>query len=128
MRGRLKNNRPKNLNLFTIRLPINALVSILHRVSGMALFVMLPFLLLLTHWSFSSEDGFNLAASVLDFWLVKLILIGLAWAFFHHFYAGLRHLAQDLHWMHGLNQARYSSKIIMGLVAVSVVFFAILIW
>lgn len=123
-----KNNRPKNLNLFTIRLPINALVSILHRVSGMALFAMLPFLLLLMHSSISSEDGFNLAVDVLDFWLVKLVLIGLAWAFFHHFYAGLRHLAQDLHWMHGLNQARYSSKIIMGLVAVSVIYFAILIW
>ncbi len=123
-----KNNRPKNLNLFTIRLPINALVSILHRVSGMALFAMLPFLLLMMHWSFSNEDGFNRAVEVLDFWLVKLVLIGLAWAFFHHFYAGLRHLAQDLHWMHGLNQARYSSKLIMGLVAVSVIYFAILIW
>ncbi|MFV1922796.1 MAG: succinate dehydrogenase, cytochrome b556 subunit [Methylotenera sp.] len=124
----MKNNRPKNLNLFTIRLPINALVSILHRVSGMALFAMLPFLLFLMHSSLSSEDGFNLAVDVLDFWLMKLILIGLAWAFFHHFYAGLRHLAQDLHWMHGLNQARYSSKIIMGLVALSVIYFAILIW
>jgi succinate dehydrogenase cytochrome b subunit len=128
MKGQLKTNRPKNLNLFTIRLPINALVSILHRVSGMALFVMLPFLLLILHWSFSSEEGFRLAVSILDFWLVKLVLIGLAWAFFHHFYAGLRHLAQDLHWMHGLNQARYSSKVLMGLVVVSVLYFSFLIW
>lgn len=122
------NNRPKNLNLFTIRLPLNALVSILHRVSGMALFAMLPFLLLFMHWSLSNEDGYLRAIAILDFWGVKLILIGLAWAFFHHFYAGLRHLAQDLHWMHGLNQARYSSKVLMGLVAVSVLYFAFLIW
>jgi len=128
MSEHMQNHRPKNLNLFTIRLPINALVSILHRVSGMALFAMLPFLLVLTHWSFSSEDGFSSATRVIDFWAVKIVLIGLAWAFFHHFYAGLRHLAQDLHWMHGLNQARYSSKVLMGLVFVSVIYFAILIW
>jgi succinate dehydrogenase / fumarate reductase cytochrome b subunit len=64
----------------------------------------------------------------MDFWLVKLIVIGFAWAFFHHFYAGLRHLAQDLHWMHGLHQARYSSRVLMALVVLSVLYFSYLIW
>jgi succinate dehydrogenase / fumarate reductase, cytochrome b subunit len=124
----MNNNRPKNLNLLTIRLPINALVSILHRVSGMGLFLLLPLLLLALHGSFASEADYLRVLMAMDFWLVKLVLIGFAWAFFHHFYAGLRHLAQDLHWMHGLHQARYSSRILMGLVVVSVLYFSYLIW
>jgi succinate dehydrogenase / fumarate reductase, cytochrome b subunit len=124
----MNNNRPKNLNLFTIRLPVNALVSILHRVSGMGLFLLLPLLLLGLHFSLSSEADYLQVLAIMDFWLVKLILIGFSWAFFHHFYAGLRHLAQDLHWMHGLHQARYSSRVLMGLVVVSVLYFACVIW
>ncbi|QVL45863.1 MAG: succinate dehydrogenase, cytochrome b556 subunit [Methylophilaceae bacterium] len=124
----MNNNRPKNLNLLTIRLPINALVSILHRVSGMGLFLLLPLLLLALQGSFASEADYLRVLMAMDFWLVKLVIIGFAWAFFHHFYAGLRHLAQDLHWMHGLHQARYSSRILMGLVVLSVLYFSYLIW
>jgi succinate dehydrogenase / fumarate reductase cytochrome b subunit len=124
----MNNKRPKNLNLLTIRLPINALVSILHRVSGMGLFVLLPLLLLALHYSFASEADYLRVLTAMDFWLVKLIVIGFAWAFFHHFYAGLRHLAQDLHWMHGLHQARYSSRVLMALVVLSVLYFSYLIW
>jgi len=124
----INRERPKNLNLFTIRLPINALVSILHRVSGMVLFLMLPLLLLALNLSFMSEASYLRMLSWLDFWLVKVIFIGFSWAFFHHFYAGLRHLAQDVHWMHGLDQARYSSRVLMVLVIVSVLIFTYLIW
>lgn len=124
----MNNKRPKNLNLLTIRLPINALVSILHRVSGMGLFVLLPLVLLALHYSFASEADYLRVLTAMDFWLVKLIVIGFAWAFFHHFYAGLRHLAQDLHWMHGLHQARYSSRVLMALVVLSVLYFSYLIW
>ncbi len=128
MNQNLNKNRPKNLNLFTIRLPINALVSILHRVSGMVLFLMLPLLLLGLNLSFVSEASYFRILGWLDFWLVKIIFIGFSWAFFHHFYAGLRHLAQDVHWMHGLDQARYSSRVLMALVFVSVLTFTYLIW
>lgn len=124
----MANNRPKNLNLFTISLPINALVSILHRVSGMVLFVLLPPLLLGMQVSLANEAGFLRILAALDHWIVKLVLIGFSWAFFHHFYAGLRHLAQDVHWMHGLNQARISSQVLIGLVFISVLYFAFLIW
>jgi succinate dehydrogenase / fumarate reductase, cytochrome b subunit len=124
----MKNNRPKNLNLFTIRLPINALVSILHRVSGVILFIALPLLLLGLNNSFTDELGYLQMISLLDYWITKIILIGFSWAFFHHFYAGLRHLAQDFHWMHGLEQARNSSRFLIGLVLISVLFFAFYIW
>lgn len=124
----MRSNRPKNLNLFTIRLPINALVSILHRLSGMALFVLLPFALLALSFSLADHHDYLTVLSWLDTWFVKLVLIGFSWAFFHHFYAGLRHLAQDVHWMHGLNQARLSSRLLIGLVVLSVLYFAYLIW
>ena len=124
----MKNNRPKNLNLFTISLSVNALVSILHRVSGVGLFILLPLLLVGMQVSFASEADFLRVLAVLDHWMIKVVLICFSWAFFHHFYAGLRHLAQDVHWMHGLNQARTSSRVLMGLVLISVLYFAFLIW
>jgi succinate dehydrogenase / fumarate reductase, cytochrome b subunit len=121
-------NRPKNLNLFTIRLPINAVVSILHRASGMALFLALPLILLAFQYSVDSQESYAALANLLDTWFVKLILIGLSWAFFHHFFAGIRHLLQDIHWMTSLQKARYSGKAVLCLVALAVLIFAFVIW
>jgi succinate dehydrogenase / fumarate reductase cytochrome b subunit len=121
-------NRPKNLNLFTIRLPINAVVSILHRASGVGLFLCLPFILLALQVLVDSQESYSALISWLNTWFVKLMLIGLAWAFFHHFFAGIRHLLQDIHWMTSLNNARLSSRILLWLVAFSTVIFVWFIW
>lgn len=121
-------NRPKNLNLFTIRLPINAVVSILHRMSGMLLFLFTPALIWSMQASLSSEASFAALGVVSRHWAFKLVLIGLSWPFFHHLYAGLRHLGQDVHWMTSLDQARLSSRIVLGLGACSVLGFAYYIW
>jgi succinate dehydrogenase / fumarate reductase cytochrome b subunit len=123
-----RKQRPKNLNLLTIRLPINAVVSILHRVSGVGLFLSLPLILLAFQSLLRSELSYATLVSYLDTWLVKLVLIGLAWAFFHHFFAGIRHLLQDVHWLTSLQKARLSSRILLCLVAISTVIFAIVIW
>jgi len=123
-----KRNRPKNLNLFTIRLPINAIVSIMHRMSGMALFLMIPALLWALNASVQSAQTYVDLTLMLKHWLVKLLLIALSWAFFHHFYAGLRHLAMDVHWMTSLQKARLSSRLVLGLVVISVAAFAVRIW
>ena len=120
--------RPKNLNLFTIKLPINAVVSILHRVSGIGLFLSLPLILWGLQSLVHSESSYQLLTSWLNTWFVKIMLIGLAWAFFHHFFAGIRHLLQDIHWMTSLNNARFSSRILLWLVGITTVIFAIVIW
>jgi len=120
--------RPKNLNLFTIRLPINAVVSIMHRASGMVLFLMLPAVLWVLQQSLASEARYQHIASGLHHWAFKLMLIGVAWAFFHHFFAGIRHLAMDVHWMTSLQKARFSSRVVLWLVGVSVAIFAWCIW
>lgn len=124
----MRNARPKNLNLLTIRLPINAVVSILHRLSGVALYLVLPIGLWLLHLSLSNQAGYDMAVFYLNHWFVKCLLLMISWAFFHHFYAGLRHLAQDLHWMHSMQQAKLSSRVLLALVALSVVALAFLIW
>lgn len=123
-----KKLRPKNLNLFTIRLPINAVVSILHRVSGMVLFMLLPFFILIFQRSVHSEQAYSSLMQVFDKWFFKLVLIGCAWAFFHHFFAGIRHLMQDIHWMTSLQKARFSSRVLLCLVGFSVLIFACVIW
>ena len=128
MQNKQLKNRPKNLNLFTIRLPINAVVSILHRASGIGLFLSIPLILLAIQSLVHSESSYATLTSWLDTWFIKLMLIGLAWAFFHHFFAGIRHLLQDIHWMTSLNNARLSSRVLLWLVAISTIIFAVVIW
>lgn len=118
-----KANRPKNLNLWTIKLPINALVSILHRAAGVLLFLLLPFLLLALQQSLRSAASYDALTQLFDHWLVKLFLIACSWAFFHHFYAGIRHLLQDVHWMTTLQKSRFTGKVVLVLVGISVLLF-----
>ena len=101
--------RPQYLNLMQIRLPLPGLVSILHRVSGAALFLFIPFLLVLFEMSLQSPQTFARFKLVFSYWPVKLIIIGLVWAYLHHLCAGIRHLALDLHYGTELAAARATS-------------------
>lgn len=120
--------RPKYLNLVQIRLPVPGLVSILHRVSGAALFVFIPFLLTLFEMSLESPQTFARFSMVFSHWTVKVILIGLTWAYLHHLLAGVRHLALDLDYGTDLGPARASSWAVLagGIVLTAVV--GVLIW
>jgi succinate dehydrogenase / fumarate reductase cytochrome b subunit len=98
----LKKARPqfRNIGIAQIssyRLPWAGKVSILHRVSGAAMFLLLPFILYLFDKSISSEISFETFTSVLANPFVKLIILGLIWAYLHHFCAGIRYLMLDLH-------------------------------
>lgn len=79
------------------RLPPAGWVSILHRVSGAGLFLMLPFLLYLFKLSVTSEMTFDYFKGILSNPLIKLLLLGLIWAYLQHFCAGVRHLFMDVH-------------------------------
>ncbi len=124
----MERNRPKNLNLMSIRLPINALVSILHRISGVILYLTLPLVLLGIQMSLKSADNYQHLTDLLDSPLIKCMLIGFAWAFFHHFFAGIRHLAMDVHWMTSLQKARFSGRVVLWLGAIAVAIFTSVIW
>lgn len=105
--------RPKYLNLFTIKLPLPGVVSILHRISGVLLFLFIPLALYLLQLSLASEEGFEAAKQVLSGGFAKLVLLGLAWALLHHFFAGLRYLAMDMHYCIDLSQTRRACIAIM---------------
>ncbi|RVT88117.1 succinate dehydrogenase, cytochrome b556 subunit [Inhella crocodyli] len=95
-----------NLNVFkdltSYRLPVAGIVSILHRISGLLLFILLPFVVWLFDTSLTSEISFEVFRSAfvagigfVPAWFVKLTVLGLIWGYLHHFCAGLRHLWMD---------------------------------
>ncbi len=111
----LATHRPKYLNLFQIRLPVPGFVSILHRISGFALFLFTWALLWLLQLSLESAQGFEQVQSLAGHWFVKLFLLGMGWAFLHHFFAGVRFLLLDIHVGTGLQGARRSSWLVLAL-------------
>lgn len=121
-------SRPKHLNLYQIKLPIPAVVSILHRISGAGLFLMLPFLLYLLQASLESPSSYILFRELLSNVLVKLLLLGLLWAFLHHFCAGIRYLLLDVHVGTALAPARASSFAVIGVSLVLTVVFGVWLW
>lgn len=120
--------RPKYLNLLQIRLPLPGLVSILHRVSGAALFLLLPFLLMLFEASLESPHAFARSKALLSHWAVKLMLIGVLWAYLHHLSAGIRHLALDLDYGTELAAARAASWAVLAVSAALTLAVGALIW
>ncbi|MGR4870790.1 succinate dehydrogenase, cytochrome b556 subunit [Variovorax sp. LARHSF232] len=97
----------RNINAFTdlttYRLPPAGIVSILHRVSGILMFLLLPFIIWMFDSSVSSEISFakfkavfNNGFSFVPGFLVKLVALALIWAYLHHFIAGVRHLWMDV--------------------------------
>jgi succinate dehydrogenase / fumarate reductase cytochrome b subunit len=82
--------------LIQYRLPWAGKVSILHRISGAALFLLLPFILYLFDQSLASELSYQKFQAFTGNILVKIICLGLIWAFLHHFCAGIRYLLLDL--------------------------------
>lgn len=119
----ISRRRPKFLNLAEIRLPLAGFASILHRVSGAGLFLMLPLLVWLLQLSLASPESFETLKAVTGNPLVKLILLGLLWAFLHHFCMGIRILLIDIHV--GVEKAA-SRKSAMAVLAVSLALTAIL--
>ena len=124
----MSRTRPKHLDLTKIRLPVPALVSILHRVSGAGLFLFMPLLLWLWQESLASQQRFDQFKTVASHWAVKLVLIGLAWAYLHHLCAGLRHLALDLHIGTELPAARASSWTVLAVSVVLTLVVGVVIW
>lgn len=104
----LSKKRPefRNINAFrdltTYRLPPAGWVSILHRASGLLMFLLLPFVLWMFDTATSSELSFEVFAAAfvtgigfVPGWFVKLVVLALIWGYLHHFCAGVRHLYMD---------------------------------
>lgn len=124
----MQKQRPKYLDLFKIRLPIPGIVSILHRVSGVGLFIFLPVLLYLLHGSLSSEQRFETYQTIVSHPLAKLVLIGLLWAFLHHLCAGIRFLFLDIHKGLELETARNTAKAVVVVSVILTVIVGVTLW
>lgn len=120
--------RPVFLEIPNIRLPIPGIVSILHRISGVGLFIMLPVLLYLLSGTLSRESAFETYLAIVSNPLVKLILIGVLWAYLHHFFAGIRFLFLDAHKGLELNTARNTAKSVFTAALVLTVVLGALLW
>jgi succinate dehydrogenase / fumarate reductase cytochrome b subunit len=120
--------RPKHLDLTKIKLPIPGIISIMHRVSGAVLFLMLPVLLCLLQQSLQSPDTYVQFRDTFANPLVKLVLLGLLWAFLHHFCAGIRYLALDVHMGTALPAARATSYAVLVVSLVLTVIFGVWLW
>lgn len=109
----------RNLGLGEIlryRMPPPALVSILHRVSGVLLFLVgIPFILYLFQNSLTSEISFEAYRSAVSSWLGKLVLLVLIWSFIHHLLAGIRFLLLDLHIAGERQQGAMTARVVLGL-------------
>lgn len=103
------------------RLPPAGIVSILHRVSGALMFLLLPFVIWLFDTSVTSEISYERFASAFTIgigfvpgWFVKLVALALIWAYLHHLIAGVRHLWMDV--THSVTKAQGHSSAIATLV------------
>ena len=121
----MSKKRPGTMRLvdaLQYRLPLAGLVSILHRASGLLMFVLLPLLIWFFDTSVSSESSFELFRSafsagigLVPAWLLKLVVWGLIWAFLHHFIAGVRHMWMDA--THSVSKKQGHSSAVLTLAA-----------
>ena len=114
-----KKSRPQFSNihvtqLMHYRLPLAGVVSILHRISGALMFLLLPFVLYLLERSITSEISFDYLRGFASQWYIKLIILALSWAYLHHFAAGIRHLFMDMHMGLSKEGSRYSAVSVLA--------------
>lgn len=104
--------RPVFLNLMQIELPVGALTSILHRITGIVLAAGVPSGIYLLDRSLQSERGFAEVTALLGHGAVKAAAVVLLWALAHHALAGVRHLLTDFNVGSPLRPARRSAWVV----------------
>ena len=106
--------RPVNLDLTKFAFPVTAIASIIHRISGVVIFLTLPLLLYFFDKSLSSEASFNRLVHLLKAdLLMKLLLLMFLTALFYHLAAGVKHLLADFGIGEELASARLATYILI---------------
>lgn len=124
----MKDNRPVNLDIGTIRLPITAYASITHRVSGVIMVVASFLLLWALDASLSSAEGFARLGELLTSPLAKVVMWGIAVALLYHSVAGIRHLVMDFGVGESLEGGILGARIVFILTAVGAVLLGVFLW
>lgn len=129
MNRNVNSQRPVNLDLRTIKLPITAYSSILHRISGVILFVCIVIALYLLGLSLSGPAGFATVKSWMGNIFVKIIVWGMLSALIYHLVAGARHLIMDLGIGESLEAGRLGAKLVLVISAVLILIAGVwIIW
>ncbi|KAA8693239.1 succinate dehydrogenase, cytochrome b556 subunit [Pseudomonas syringae pv. tagetis] len=124
----MNSQRPVNLDLRTIKLPVTAYTSILHRISGVILFVGIAIMLYAMDKSLASEEGFGEVKACLTSPLAKLIIWGLLSALLYHLVAGIRHLIMDTGVGETLEGGKLGSKIVIAVSVILILLAGVWIW
>jgi succinate dehydrogenase / fumarate reductase cytochrome b subunit len=120
--------RPVNLDLTTIKFPLPAIVSILHRISGVILFLLIPLLIWILDNSLFSENSFDTVQAYANGWFIKLLIWLSVSALIYHLFAGVRHLLMDTGWGETLPAARKSAKVVIALTVIVMILLGIWLW
>ena len=121
--------RPKYYDLNLANLPAPGLLSIFHRISGAALFlILIPALLFILQQTLQSELDFQRWKANLSHPIAKLILIGFIWAYLHHFLAGIRYLLLDVHVGIKKEAAQTSAKAVIALGIIGTILIGVRLW
>lgn len=119
---------PMNLNLLTIRFPRTAIVSILHRITGVLIFLSLPILLCILQGSVKSAESFQHLQILLALPLNKFFIWFILSIVVCHVFAGLRHLLMDMGVGESLKAARSSATLVLVLTVLSAGALGFLLW
>lgn len=124
----MKDRRPVHLNLFKIHFPVMAIVSILHRISGVILFFAIPIVLWVLGQSLASRDSFRAIQILLQGGFCRFLLWGLLSAFLYHLIAGIRHLAMDVGYGEGLPQGKINAHAVWILTVIVSLAIGVWLW
>ena len=121
-------NRPVNLDLTTIRFPLTAIASILHRISGVGLFVLAP--LIIWFWSLSLRDasGFVSVSALIQSTGIKVLLWLFLAALFYHLVAGIKHLLMDWGYGEEIASANRATVVSLTIFVLLIVFAGVWLW
>lgn len=109
----MTDNRPVYLNLIKIRLPLAGIVSFAHRISGVLLFLFLPFSVYLLEQSLHSAESFDSVRQLLNQPLMLALQVLVLWSISHHFFAGIRFLLIDAEIGVEKSQAYYGAWLVL---------------
>jgi len=121
-------NRPINLDLSSMKFPPMAIASILHRVSGIILFILLPIMIFLLGQSLQSEESFAQIRLTLNSPFYKLVLWAFGAAMIFHVLAGIRHIFMDIGFGDHLCAGRRTAILVMVMTVILALFLGIWIW
>ena len=124
----MNDKRPVNLDLMQFSFPLPALTSIVHRITGVALFVGVAILMYVLDLSLSSEEGFNSVKQCLDGFFVKLVIWGIVSALLYHLVAGFKHLLMDMGIGETLEGSQKGAKVTIVVSVILILLAGVWLW